>query len=140
RIADKEYLVHDLDNSKIEMHGSVAITHGRYVSLFVPKNGNGTNPPALATIWFERVWARRDDRWQWLSHRTVWGPHPSPAGVDPTQVGPAQPASYVPGLPVAKAAATTYKPESKEAAEILDIENKLGAAVPAGDTALFDSH
>jgi Domain of unknown function (DUF4440) len=36
RIADKEYLVHDLDNPKIEMHGNVAITWGRYVSLFVP--------------------------------------------------------------------------------------------------------
>src|SRR5262245_42568560 len=33
RISDKEYLVHDLDNVKIEMHGDVAITYGRYVSL-----------------------------------------------------------------------------------------------------------
>src|SRR5580765_910278 len=33
RISDKEYLVHDLDNVKIEMHGDIAITYGRYVSL-----------------------------------------------------------------------------------------------------------
>src|SRR5262245_14217381 len=26
RVADKEYLVHDLDNVKIEMHGDIAIT------------------------------------------------------------------------------------------------------------------
>src|SRR5438552_3914995 len=45
RIAGREYLVHDLDDPKIEMHGSVAITWGRYVSLFVPKNGNNANPP-----------------------------------------------------------------------------------------------
>jgi hypothetical protein len=140
RIADKEYLVHDLDNSKIEMHGSVAITHGRYVSLFVPKNGNGTNPPALATIWFERVWARRDGRWQWLSHRTVWGPHPSPAGVDATQIPYVLPANYVPGLPPAKAAPETYTPQSKEAAELLDLEKRLGASVPGGDQAFFDGH
>ena len=36
RVADKEYLVHDLDQVKVEMHGDVAITSGRYVSLFVP--------------------------------------------------------------------------------------------------------
>jgi hypothetical protein len=140
RIADKEYLVHDLDNSKIEMHGSVAITHGRYVSLFVPKNANTANPPALATIWFERVWARRDGRWQWLSHRTVWGPHPSPAGVDPTQIPYVLPADYVPGLPPAQAAPQIYAPQSKEAAGLLDLETRLGASIPAGDAAFFDSH
>src|SRR6185369_10988019 len=97
RIADKEYRVHDLDppTNKIEMHGDVAITWGRYVSLFAPKNRNVAAPLRLTTIWFERVWARRDGRWQWLSHRTVWGPHPSPAGVDPTQVRPEQFSSYV---------------------------------------------
>jgi uncharacterized protein DUF4440 len=140
RIATREYLVHDLDNPKIEMHGSVAITHGRYVSLFVPKDGNGGTPPALATIWFERVWARRDGRWQWLSHRTVWGPHPSPAGVDPTQIPYGLPPNYVPGLPPAKAAAETYTPQSREAAELLALETRLGASVPAGDQAFFDSH
>jgi hypothetical protein len=140
RIADKEYLIHDLDKPKIEMHGDLAITWGRYVSLFMPKNRNTAVPGQLNTIWFERVWARRDGRWQWLSHRTVWGPHPSPAGVDPTQVSPAQAATYVPGHPAASAAPTTYKPESKEAAEILEFERKLGAAVPAGDQAFFDTH
>src|SRR5215510_9709701 len=59
RIADKEYLVHDLDNPHIEMHGNVAITWGRYVSLFMPKNRNPANPPGLTTVWFERVWAKR---------------------------------------------------------------------------------
>ncbi len=140
RIADKEYLVHDLDQPKVEMHGDVAITWGRYVSLFMPKNGNSASPPGLTTIWFERVWAKRDGRWQWLSHRTVWGPHPSPAGVDPTQVSAAQAAGYVPGLPEAKARAETYKPESKEAAEILALDEKFAAAVIAGDQTFFDSN
>jgi hypothetical protein len=140
RIADKEYLVHDLDGTRIEMHGDLAITWGRYVSLFMPKNRDNAIPGQLNTIWYERVWAKRDGRWQWLSHRTVWGPHPSPAGVDPTQVPAAQAESYVPGLPVANAPATTFKAESKEAAEILSLEQKLGASVPAGDQAFFDSH
>jgi len=82
RVADKEYAVHDLDNVRIEMHSDVAITYGRYVSLFVPKDRAG-NPGQLNSIWFERVYAKRDGRWTFLSHRTVHGPTPSPAGVDP---------------------------------------------------------
>jgi hypothetical protein len=140
RIVDKEYLVHDLDTPRIEMHGDLAITWGRYVSLFMPINRNNAVPGQLSTIWFERVYAKRDGRWQFLSHRTVWGPHPSPAGIDPTQVSAAQVTSYVPGLPVAKAPPETYKVESKEAAEVLALEQKLGAAVPAGDQAFFDSN
>jgi hypothetical protein len=140
RIADKEYLVHDLDQPKIEMHGDIAITWGRYVSLFMPKNRNTASPPGLSTIWFERVWAKRDGRWQWLSHRTVWGPHPSPAGIDPTQVSPDQAAGYVPGLPEAKAPPETYKPDSKEAAEILALDEKFAAAVIVGDKAFFDNN
>ena len=82
RVADKEYAVHDLDSVRIEMHGDVAITYGRYVSLFVPKNRAGT-PGQLNSIWFERVYAKRDGRWMFLSHRTVHGPTVSPAGVEP---------------------------------------------------------
>jgi hypothetical protein len=85
RVAEREYAVHDLDGVKVEMHGDVAITYGRYVSLFVPKN-RGANPGQLNSIWFERVYAKRDGRWMFLSHRTVHGPTPSPAGVDPAAV------------------------------------------------------
>ena len=140
RIADREYLVHDLDQPKIEMHGDVAITWGRYVSLFVPKNKDAAFLPGLTSIWFERVWAKREGRWQWLSHRTVWGPHPSPAGVDPTQVSPAQAASYVPGLPAAKAPPEIYAPESPEAAEVLALDEKFAAAVVAGDQTFFEDN
>jgi hypothetical protein len=84
RVADKEYLVHDLDQVKVEMHGDVAITSGRYVSLFVPANRNAANPARLNSIWFERVYAKRNGQWQFLSHRTVHGPNVAPAGVDST--------------------------------------------------------
>jgi hypothetical protein len=84
RVADKEYLVHDLDSVKVEMHGDIAITYGRYVSLYLPKNRNNANPGRLNSIWFERVYAKRNDQWQFLSHRTVHGPTVSPAGVDPS--------------------------------------------------------
>jgi len=50
RIADREYLVHDLDQPKIEMHGDVAITWGRYVSLFMPKTGKASTPPGLLNL------------------------------------------------------------------------------------------
>jgi len=84
RVADKEYLVHDLDNVKVEMHDDVAITYGRYVSLFVPSNRDPSDPARLNSIWFERVYAKRNGEWQFLSHRTVHGPNEAPAGVDPT--------------------------------------------------------
>jgi hypothetical protein len=74
RVADKEYLVHDLDSVKTEVHGDIVITYGRYVSLYVPRN-RAANPGQLNSIWFERVYAKRDGRWQYLSHRTVDGPH-----------------------------------------------------------------
>jgi hypothetical protein len=82
RVADKEYLVHDLDQVKVEMHGDVAITSGRYVSLFVPRNRNPSTPARLNSIWFERVYARRNGQWLFLSHRTVHGPTVAPAGID----------------------------------------------------------
>lgn len=84
RVADREYLVHDLDSVRVEMHGDVAITYGRYVSLFMPPNRNGASPGRLNSIWFERVYARRNGQWQFLSHRTVHGPTVSPAGIDPS--------------------------------------------------------
>jgi len=87
RVATKEYLVHDLDSVKAEVHGDIVITYGRYVSLYVPGNRSG-NPGQLNSIWFERVYARRDGQWKFLSHRTVHGPTASPAGIDPTAARP----------------------------------------------------
>jgi Domain of unknown function (DUF4440) len=84
RVADREYLVHDLDSVKVEMHGDIAITYGRYVSLFMPPNRTAATPGRLNSIWFERVYAKRNGQWQFLSHRTVHGPTVSPAGVDPS--------------------------------------------------------
>ena len=83
RVADKEYLVHDLDAVKTEVHGDIVITYGRYVSLFLPQ-GRDASPGKLNSIWFERVYAKRNGKWQFLSHRTVHGPTISPAGVDPS--------------------------------------------------------
>jgi len=83
RVADKEYVVHDLDGVKTEVHGDIVITYGRYVSLFLPQNRNAA-PGRLNSIWFERVYAKRNGKWQFLSHRTVHGPTVSPAGVDPS--------------------------------------------------------
>jgi hypothetical protein len=82
RVANREYLVHDLDGVRVELHGDVAITYGRYVSLFVPPNRDSATPPRLMSVWFQRVYAKRDGRWQFLSHRTVHGPNAAPAGID----------------------------------------------------------
>jgi hypothetical protein len=140
RVKDKEYLVHDLDDVRIEMHGDMALTWGRYVSLFVPQNRNPENIPRLSTIWFERVYAKRNGRWVWVSHRTVHGPTTSPAGIDPSAMTPAQSPTYEPGLPRLSVKAVTYQPESKEAAQVLEFEKNIGKAIVAGDTDFFSKY
>ena len=69
-IGKQPYLSRDLDSVKVEMHGDVAITYGRYVA----RNRNATQDRSQFTVWFERVYARRNGQWLYLSHRTVHGP------------------------------------------------------------------
>ncbi|MBV8847178.1 MAG: nuclear transport factor 2 family protein [Bryobacterales bacterium] len=94
RVASKEYLVHDLDGVKAEVHGDLVITYGRYVSLFT-RQGKDAAPGKLNSIWFERVYAKRNGQWQFLSHRTVHGPTVAPAGVDCFARGPVRSACTV---------------------------------------------
>lgn len=141
RVADKEYLVHDLDEVKAEVHGDLVITYGRYVSLYMPKPQNAipnTTPGRLNSIWFERVYAKRNGHWLFLSHRTVHGPTVSPAGVDPTRILPTEVSSYVPGLPRVQVTAEAYPSQSRDAAEVLEFEKSIGAAIVRGDIAAFD--
>jgi hypothetical protein len=71
RVTTKYYDVLDFDSVKVEMHGDVAITYGRYLA----HTTNG-GPPERAwfSVWYERVYAKRDGKWIYLSHRTVHGP------------------------------------------------------------------
>jgi len=69
RIESRSYLTMDFDSVKVEMHGDVAVTYGRYVSHM-----QGTAPDrAWFSVWYEKVYAQRDGRWMYLSHRTVHG-------------------------------------------------------------------
>jgi hypothetical protein len=70
RVTSKYYDVIDFDSVKVEMHGDVAITYGRYLA-HVP---GSAAERAWFAVWFERVFAKRDGRWIYLSHRTVHGP------------------------------------------------------------------
>ena len=71
RVASKSYLVLDFDSVKAEMHGDVGLTYGRYVA----NTSNQTNPErAWFSVWYVRVFVKRDGRWIYLSHRTVDGP------------------------------------------------------------------
>ena len=63
------YIYRELDSVRVELHGDVAITIGRY--FYLPQS-NGA--PNHSQVWFERVYARRNGQWQQLSHRTVKGP------------------------------------------------------------------
>ena len=71
RVANKSYAAHDYDVQSVEMHGDVAITYGRYV-------GNIPSSPAgrqWFSVWYQKIYAKRDGRWLYVSHRTVDGAH-----------------------------------------------------------------
>jgi DNA-binding transcriptional regulator YdaS (Cro superfamily) len=70
RVENRQYNVRDLDSVKVEMHGDVAITYGRYVA----QNRTGKPEQSWFSVWFERVYEKRDGRWLYVSHRTVHGP------------------------------------------------------------------
>lgn len=71
RVADDIYDAHDYDVQAAEMHGDVAITYGRYVG-HIPGSPPGRR---WFYVWYEKVYAKRDGRWVYLSHRTIDGAH-----------------------------------------------------------------
>ena len=70
RVENKQYNFRDLDAVKVEMHGDIAITYGRYIA----QNRLGDPNRSWFSVWFERVYEKRDGRWLYVSHRTVHGP------------------------------------------------------------------
>lgn len=69
RISNRSYVTMDFDSVKAEVHGDVVITYGRYVS-----NMRGVAPDrAWFSVWYEKVYAKRNGQWMYLSHRTVHG-------------------------------------------------------------------
>lgn len=73
-VARAPYLYRDLDSIQVELHGDVVITFGRYK---MRQKANPKGPES--SVWFERVYAKRNGRWQYLSHRTVHGPVTDPS-------------------------------------------------------------
>ena len=70
RVQNKQYLVRDLDSVKVEMHGDIAITYGRYIA----HTRMGPPDKSWFSVWFERVYQKKDGKWMYVSHRTVHGP------------------------------------------------------------------
>ena len=69
RIVNRSYVSMDFDSVRAEVHGDVVITYGRYVS-----NMRGVAPDrAWFSVWYEKVYAKRNGQWTYLSHRTVHG-------------------------------------------------------------------
>jgi ketosteroid isomerase-like protein len=54
------------DSTQVEMHGDVAIVFGRLDIVREQKQQN-----FKYGIWYVRVFVRRDNRWQCISHRTT---------------------------------------------------------------------
>jgi Domain of unknown function (DUF4440) len=69
-VAKAPYASRVLDSVKTEVHGDIVITYGRYVGRFK----EAAPGRRTFTVWYERVYAKRDGKWQYLSHRTVDGP------------------------------------------------------------------
>jgi imidazolonepropionase-like amidohydrolase len=71
RVENKQYAVRDLDSVKVEMHGNIAITYGRYIAQM-----RSAEDPANSwfSVWFERVYEKHGGQWLYVSHRTVHGP------------------------------------------------------------------
>ena len=70
-VSKRPYLSRDLDQVQVELHGDIAITYGMYRARF---SAPADPKRADFTVWFERVYARRNNQWQYVSHRTVHGP------------------------------------------------------------------
>lgn len=68
-VARKPYLTRDLGPVAVELHGDIALTYGRYKM----RQTSSPNGPETS-VWFERVYAKRNGRWMYVSHRTVHGP------------------------------------------------------------------
>ncbi len=69
-VAKAPYASRVLDSVKTEVHGDIVITYGRYVGRFK----DAAPGRRTFTVWYERVYAKRNGKWQYLSHRTVDGP------------------------------------------------------------------
>ena len=80
RVTSKYYDVIDFDSVKAEMHGDIAITYGRYIAHTTggiqsqPVDRIVAPDKRWFSVWFERVYEKRDGKWIYLSHRTVRGP------------------------------------------------------------------
>ena len=55
RVENKQYLVRDLDSVKVELHGDIAITYGRYIA----QNRTGGPDKSWFSVWFERVYRKK---------------------------------------------------------------------------------
>ena len=69
RTTDRIYALIDYEVQSAEMHGDVAVTYGRYVGN-IPGSPPGRR---WFYVWYEKVYAKRDGRWVYLSHRSVDG-------------------------------------------------------------------
>jgi Domain of unknown function (DUF4440) len=74
RVKFKMYLDREIAWSKVELHGDIAVVYGEYVA----ENAPGGTPRSWFNVWFERVFAKRNGQWYFLSHRTLNGPNYGP--------------------------------------------------------------
>jgi len=74
KVENKNYLARNIAQSKVELHGNIAITTG----LYVAENAPGGTPRSWFSVWYERIFEKRDGQWYFVSHRTTNGPNYGP--------------------------------------------------------------
>jgi len=71
-----QYIRKEANSQRIEMHGDIAVLAGRSSGRL---KASAKQPEHDYEIWYVRIYAKREGRWQLVSHKTVRGPQ------DPTQ-------------------------------------------------------
>ena len=128
RVASKYYDVLEFDSVRGELHGDVAITHGRYLA----RTPGATDPNrAWFSVRYERVYARRDGDWRYLSHRTVHGPiFGASRDAVVADAGQSSPPT----------GAASHRTQATGAGgEVLALERVIGTAIERGHTEVFDA-
>lgn len=67
RIGEAVYTARNVDSLEVDFHGDTAITSGR-----IHLKTKSANPDRREfTVWYYRIYEKRDGRWQMLMHRSL---------------------------------------------------------------------
>jgi len=66
------YTIRRHDSVSVQQHGDVAVLRGM---MYIERKGKENRPDAKYKLKYIRVFAMRSERWQLISHTTIWETH-----------------------------------------------------------------